>query len=286
MSADTVKPLYAVVDSENSAAAPSDTAASIDTSVGESVNTPVDASADVSACNAGGTPATALHGPSVVSGGPSQEAFLASDHEDFPYIEQRYVPRPPTAVPSTSASGPAVFTSAPSSSVYDDSVTPPPAPTGDSVGAGAAPALDGSTGGALPDTSSPAHLPADAAGCGDGGNDGGDIEDDEEAAPEGRPDDKPMGIMGHLSELRSRLVRCCIAVGIAFMGCYTVSDYLFTELCKPLVAALPEGSKLIFTALPEAFFVYLQVGIVAAIFVASPYIFYQIWAFIAPGLYE
>lgn len=106
---------------------------------------------------------------------------------------------------------------------------------------------------------------------------------DEEQIPQ---EEKPMTLMGHLGELRTRLVRCAIAVAIAFVGCYTFAEQLFEELCRPLVAALPEGSKLIFTALPEAFFVYLQVGFVAALFVASPYIFYQIWAFIAPGLYE
>ncbi len=98
--------------------------------------------------------------------------------------------------------------------------------------------------------------------------------------------ERPMGLMDHLGELRTRLVRSFIAVGLAFVFCYTFAEELFAELCKPLLAALPEGSKLIFTALPEAFFVYVKVGLVAAIFVASPFIFYQIWAFVAPGLYD
>ncbi len=101
-----------------------------------------------------------------------------------------------------------------------------------------------------------------------------------EEAPQG------MTLMGHLGELRTRLVRAFIAVGLCFVLCYSFAERLFAELCKPLIAALPEGSKLIFTALPEAFFVYLQVGLVAAVFLASPYLFYQIWAFIAPGLYD
>ncbi len=100
------------------------------------------------------------------------------------------------------------------------------------------------------------------------------------------PQERPMTLMEHLGELRTRLVRSFIAIGLAFMVCYTFSEQLFAELCKPLIAALPEGSKLIFTALPEAFFVYLKVGLVAAIFVVSPYLFYQIWAFISPGLYD
>ncbi len=98
--------------------------------------------------------------------------------------------------------------------------------------------------------------------------------------------ERGMTLMEHLGELRTRLVRSFIAVGLAFAVCYTFSEQLFAELCKPLLAALPEGSKLIFTALPEAFFVYLKVGLVAAVFVASPFLFYQIWSFIAPGLYD
>ncbi len=97
---------------------------------------------------------------------------------------------------------------------------------------------------------------------------------------------KGMTLMEHLHELRVRLVRSFIAVGLAFVLTYSFAEQLFAELCKPLIAALPEGSKLIFTALPEAFFVYLQVGLVAAIFLASPFLFYQVWAFIAPGLYD
>ncbi len=100
------------------------------------------------------------------------------------------------------------------------------------------------------------------------------------------PEEKPMSLMEHLAELRTRLVRSFIAVGLAFVVSYTFSEQLFAALCQPLIDALPEGSKLIFTALPEAFFVYLQVGLVAAVFVASPYLFYQIWGFVSPGLYE
>ncbi len=105
----------------------------------------------------------------------------------------------------------------------------------------------------------------------------------EEPTPE---EPKGMTLMEHLSELRTRLVRSFIAIGLAFIVCYTFAEQLFAELCKPLIAALPEGSKLIFTALPEAFFVYVQVGLLAAVFVASPFLFYQIWSFISPGLYD
>lgn len=107
------------------------------------------------------------------------------------------------------------------------------------------------------------------------------------SAPAQQPEeDSPMSLLDHLSELRVRLVRCMIAIFIAFALCYSFAEQLFNELMVPLVSAMPKDSKLIFTALPEAFFVYMQVGLVAATFVASPYIFYQIWAFISPGLYD
>lgn len=107
--------------------------------------------------------------------------------------------------------------------------------------------------------------------------------------PEPEPDEEeeePLSLLDHLSELRVRVVRCFIAIGLGFMLCYSFAERIFNELMVPLVSAMPPDSKLIFTALPEAFFVYMQVAFVAAIFVVSPYIFYQVWAFISPGLYE
>jgi len=97
---------------------------------------------------------------------------------------------------------------------------------------------------------------------------------------------KSMSLMEHLRELRLRLVRVLIMVILGFFACYAVSDALFGELIKPLTASMPPGSKLIFTSIPEAFFVHVKVGFVASVFLTSPYTFYQIWAFVAPGLYE
>lgn len=113
----------------------------------------------------------------------------------------------------------------------------------------------------------------------------------EEPADEA-PDDasadetKPMTLTEHLGELRIRLVRCLIGAGLGFMLCYGVSEQLFMWLAQPLAAVMPTDTRLIYTSVPEGFFVYLKVAFVAGVFVASPYIFYQIWAFIAPGLYR
>ncbi len=112
-------------------------------------------------------------------------------------------------------------------------------------------------------------------------------EKQEEAEEEGQEEgaEETLGILDHLAELRVRLVRCIVVVGLVFFACYSFSDLLFSYLALPLVKVLPKGSTLIFTGIPEGFFVYLKVAFVAALFGASPYVFYQAWAFIAPGLY-
>ena len=99
-------------------------------------------------------------------------------------------------------------------------------------------------------------------------------------------EDRPMGLMDHLSELRGRLVRCCLAVMAGFMACWVVVDPIFDALVAPLLSVLPEGSHAIYTTLPEGFFTRMHISFVAGVFVSSPVIFYQIWSFIAPGLYE
>lgn len=91
----------------------------------------------------------------------------------------------------------------------------------------------------------------------------------------------------HLNELRIRLVRCLIAVFIGFLACYGFAEQLFLILMEPLVAQLaPSGGSLIYTGLPEAFFTHVKVAAIAGLFLVSPYVFYQLWMFIAPGLYE
>ena len=95
-----------------------------------------------------------------------------------------------------------------------------------------------------------------------------------------------MPFTAHLKELRRRLVVCSIAVAIGFGICYNYAKPLFHVMMLPLLKALPEGDKLIYTALPEAFFTYLKVGFWGGIILALPVIFHQIWIFVAPGLYR
>jgi sec-independent protein translocase protein TatC len=107
----------------------------------------------------------------------------------------------------------------------------------------------------------------------------------EEAAEEEPP--REMTFTEHLNELRVRLVRCLIAIFIGFLACYGFAEQLFMLLMEPLITLLePSGGSLIYTGLPEAFFTHLKVAALAGLFLASPYVFYQIWMFIAPGLYE
>jgi sec-independent protein translocase protein TatC len=92
--------------------------------------------------------------------------------------------------------------------------------------------------------------------------------------------------MGHLEELRKRLIVCAIAVGVGFVISYLFSEKLFQLLVSPLIEVMPAGERLIFTNLPEMFLTYLKVAFIAGAMLASPVIFYELWLFIAPGLYQ
>jgi len=99
-------------------------------------------------------------------------------------------------------------------------------------------------------------------------------------------DEKKLPLTAHLQELRSRLIASFIAIGIGFIVCYTFSQTLFDILAKPLFKLLPQGGSLIFTSVAEAFFTYMKVAFIGGLILASPFVLYQIWAFVAPGLYR
>jgi sec-independent protein translocase protein TatC len=131
----------------------------------------------------------------------------------------------------------------------------------------------------LPDTG---ELPAVAAS--DGGAPSPDLP--AKPAPHAGEDMHEAPLLEHLAELRKRLVRCVIAVAIGFAACYAFAERLLAVLLKPLTDVLPKGSMLIATSLPEKFFTVMKLALVCGVFVASPYIFYQLWKFVAPGLYK
>lgn len=121
------------------------------------------------------------------------------------------------------------------------------------------------------------------------GGDGGDQPpaqppSEEEETPD--PAEKPMSLLEHLNEMRWRLVRCLIAAAVGFCICWAFVEPIFAVLVKPLLAVLPADGNAMYSTMPEAFFIRMFVACIAGVFVASPVIFYQIWAFISPGLYE
>ena len=99
-------------------------------------------------------------------------------------------------------------------------------------------------------------------------------------------DEKPMSLLEHLSELRRRICFALLGVLAGFLLCYGFSEYLFNWLCEPLIKAMPDASHLIYTGVAEGFLTHVKIALVAGIFIGSPFIFYQFWAFVAPGLYE
>ncbi|HET9751552.1 MAG TPA: twin-arginine translocase subunit TatC [Myxococcales bacterium] len=104
------------------------------------------------------------------------------------------------------------------------------------------------------------------------------------AAPE---DDIHLSLREHLIELRKRLKWAMIWLLIGFCASYYWSQQIFHFLMLPIFAALPDGEKALhFSSSIEPFLIYLKVGLYAGIFVASPMIFWQIWLFVAPGLYR
>ena len=94
-----------------------------------------------------------------------------------------------------------------------------------------------------------------------------------------------MALTEHLAELRKRLVVAAVSWLVAFLGCYAFGERLFEEIAGPVRAALPEGSSLVFISATEPFFTILKVSALAGLVVAFPVIIWQVWIFVAPGLY-
>ena len=96
--------------------------------------------------------------------------------------------------------------------------------------------------------------------------------------------EKRLTLMEHLVELRIRLIRAFLALTIGTGGCLYFAKEIFQLLQKPLTNALPVGSRFIVTSPLEAMITYLQVALLAGLFLSSPFVFYQLWRFVVPGL--
>lgn len=92
--------------------------------------------------------------------------------------------------------------------------------------------------------------------------------------------------ISHLLELRDRLLRAVIAWVVVFVCLFPWANDLYTILAQPLLAKLPQGGQMIATEVVTPFFVPVKVALMSAFLVALPYILYQAWAFVAPGLYS
>lgn len=98
-----------------------------------------------------------------------------------------------------------------------------------------------------------------------------------------------MSFLSHLEELRKRIIHAAIAVVIAMLGCFAFAEKIFEFMQRPIMKALAANkldTRLVYTSPTEPFNIYLKVALVAGIFLASPFVLYQVWLFISPGLYR
>lgn len=93
-------------------------------------------------------------------------------------------------------------------------------------------------------------------------------------------------LVSHLLELRTRLLRAIGAVVVVFLALLPVSDRLYSWLAQPLLQTLPKGAKLVAIEVASTFFVPMRLALFAALMLAMPVVLYQLWAFVAPGLYQ
>src|SRR5438132_11602699 len=104
--------------------------------------------------------------------------------------------------------------------------------------------------------------------------------------PSPAPEDTQETFISHLIELRSRLLRSIVAIVIVLVCLFPWAKDIYAALAAPLLRALPHGSTMIATDVTGTFFVPLKVTLMAAFLIALPYVLYQAWAFVAPGLYQ
>jgi sec-independent protein translocase protein TatC len=98
--------------------------------------------------------------------------------------------------------------------------------------------------------------------------------------------DAGLGLMGHLLELRLRTMRALLALGVAFLGLLPFANDLYARLAAPLLAHLPDSGQLIAVDVASPFFAPMKLTLFVALLVAVPFMLYQAWAFVAPGLYR
>jgi sec-independent protein translocase protein TatC len=106
-----------------------------------------------------------------------------------------------------------------------------------------------------------------------------ELDDDEDGAA------GKMSFLEHLDELRKRIVQACLGVAVGVLVGFAFINPIVNFILKPTVRVLPAGSRMIYTQPGEAFGLYVQIGLIVGVVLAAPWIMYQVWLFIAPGLY-
>jgi sec-independent protein translocase protein TatC len=104
--------------------------------------------------------------------------------------------------------------------------------------------------------------------------------------PSPAPENTQETFISHLIELRTRLLRSIVAVVVVLVCLFPWAKDIYAALAAPLLKALPQGSTMIATDVTGTFLVPLKVTLMAAFLIALPYVLYQVWAFVAPGLYQ
>jgi sec-independent protein translocase protein TatC len=99
------------------------------------------------------------------------------------------------------------------------------------------------------------------------------------------PRERRMGFLEHLDELRTRIIRAGIAVAAGMLVAFAFYDRLADIVLKPILATLPAGSALVFIKPGEGFSFYLNISLIGGLLLSAPFVMYQVWRFIAPGLY-
>ncbi|MGD8642614.1 MAG: twin-arginine translocase subunit TatC, partial [Gammaproteobacteria bacterium] len=97
-------------------------------------------------------------------------------------------------------------------------------------------------------------------------------------------DEQPF--VSHLVELRDRLLRSVLAVIVVFLALFSFANDLYTFLAEPLMRHMPQGTSMIATEVASPFLTPFKLTLVVSVFICIPFLLYQLWAFIAPGLYQ
>ena len=95
-----------------------------------------------------------------------------------------------------------------------------------------------------------------------------------------------MSFLEHLDELRRRIIYACLGIVAGVIVSFAFIDRIYVFLMAPAVASLPQGSRLIYTQPGEAFSLYIYISLISGAVIAAPFIMFQVWGFIAPGLYS